>query len=165
MKIINISAVAHPISVSLKKKSGEFVEVMLSQEEYVFTDSSEETKSMVIQARKGNIKAIQEDKPVDAEYYVVYGNADVLGCDDNLVHEVSETEETHMVLMGNPIEGQSDDKIASEEIKTNKGGRPKGSKNKKKRGRPKMKRAPGRPPKKKPSSVIENVETREETKV
>jgi hypothetical protein len=148
MKITNISSASSPVSVSFKKGSGEFAEVLLSKGEFIYTDSPEETKSIVIQWRKGNIETMQEEKPSDMEYYVVYGTDNIVVdsvVDDNIVIKSNKVETTHIILQQESGDEEEVIETPSDEAKPNKGGRPKGAKNKPKRGRPKVKRPPGRP--------------------
>lgn len=160
MKIFNTSMVSTPISVSFKKINGEFVEVLLSKGQFVYTDSSEETKSLVIQRRKGNVQTTNDEKPEDLKYYVVYPLVEKVPSPSVKISE-SEVVVIESVEEKKPKSPYVNlvEKDLSELETTNKGGRPKGSKNKSKRGRPKLKKPPGRPRKNQPVKQKIQVET------
>lgn len=78
MKIENISSVKMPMPVSFMTSAGKTINVNLSQGEFIYTDSDVETKSIIIQAKKGNIKTYTEEKPDNLQYFEVYGQGHVL---------------------------------------------------------------------------------------
>lgn len=173
MKIQNVSSNNTPIPVSFMKGDGGTVSVSLNIGEFVFTDSTIESKSLIIQQKKGNLKTSTEDKPSNLEYYKVYGaelNISQEGIEKLLVKTTQSLQEEKdlaldkykgqfKILPKAPptpvkpdvpapapvVETPVDTATAPEQPAKNKGGRPKGSKDTVKRGEEKIKKPAGRP--------------------
>lgn len=173
MKIQNISNIGNELQLTLAKKDGSYFTIYLKRGQFVYVDTNNQPKSFYIQIRKGNIKSTEEDKPDNLAYFIAHSNTNTVF--DNPVDEIKETDEstaeelliadkqkpeaTEQILSDNAVEKTTTNveefkNALTEYIQSieqeilpvkNKGGRPKGAKNKSKRGRKKIKRPPGRP--------------------
>lgn len=173
MKIKNISN--KELSIPFKSKQGKGIILTLKPGQIVFCESHNDKNQQVrVFLRKNKIEISEDDKPQNGQYYHVYGvlpheevvklmqhTAQTVDLDDE-EDEISSSESISSDLViteSNEEEVDDiDDKKQDSQIK-NKGGRPKGSKNKKKSGRPKKKKPIGRPSKNKSSqkSKEENI--------
>ena len=194
MKIQNISSVKAPMPVSFMTAAGKTISVHLGQGEFVYTDTNVETKSIIIQVKKGNIKTETIDKPGNLNYFDVYGPASDTSPKEEVRKSLAKSLEEFMdndssldvyrkrfnipakvpiknVVINPELDALSDKVLFPEKLEQaneilkkteqpteqpteqavkqpakNKGGRPKGSKDKvKQRGVPKLKKPAGRP--------------------
>lgn len=145
MKLIkNISPIGISVSISIIKDDGSHATVELKREDSILVnDSSTQTKSIVIQQRKGNIEILNEYSSNLIPYEV---NLSIDSIDDDNDEEVSDElvkkwSETFAELKQQKVNDVTPALINelsnSNEPPKNKGGRPKGSFKKKGRGRPK----------------------------
>lgn len=163
MKIKNISN--QPLTIPFKSKQGKGVIITLNPGQIVFCESHTDKNQQVrVFLRKKKIEISEDDKPQNGQYYHAYGvlpHDEVVKLMQHTAHTLDLDEEDDEVEPSESIPSDLEIKESEEEevediddtkqegqIK-NKGGRPKGSKNKKKSGRPKKKKPIGRPSKNK----------------
>lgn len=177
MKIKNISIKS--ISIPFKDVDGKSHVVNLQPGQIIYCENGfEKSNPMVIYQRKQVIEVSPSDKPQSAEYYHAYGvlpHSEVLKLKQQHIiispitiediEEESEEddvdEDIEISNTGIEIDVNEDDVdiIETEEgviPQKNKGGRPKGVKNKSKKGRPKKKKPLGRPSKKGKTTNLNN---------
>jgi len=145
--------------------------ITLKPGEFLFVEELGNNSSLRIFEKKQLIQIINEDKPNHLSFLKAYNNSDLLKDDYSEVKDNHEEVRNEIINDSNipkklrekitlskesqKKEELNEDKqdLISIEIKVpeeaikNKGGRPKGSKNSSKRGRPKKKKKPGRPKK------------------
>jgi hypothetical protein len=165
MKVQNVTNgtnIPQEIRLPLLKKGGGNSNVTIKPGEFVYIEERGNNSVLRMYEAKRILTVTEEQKPEPLSYYAVYNNNQV----DNILKNAEVTEEVEEVVDEN-VETESTEE-AKEDVKVeittpeieievivpegtikNKGGRPKGSKNKPKRGRPKKKKAIGRPKKKK----------------
>jgi len=177
MKIKNISN--QPLTIPFKQKGGKGIIITINPGQIVYCEPhTAENKQVIIYDRKGKIIITDDEKPQNGQYYHPYGvlpHSEILKLKnaESLPRPINDTEEDDddgeediELLEVEPeiINSNSDPDISdistnvefkNNDLHKNKGGRPKGSKNKKKQGRPKKKRPRGRPSKNKKQDHVE----------
>lgn len=177
MKIKNISN--QELTIPFKKGNEKVLILKIQPGQIVYCEEkSSENKQVIILLKKKKIEITQEEKPSKIEYYHPYGvlpHSEILKLKnaESLPRPINDTEEDDddgeediELLEVEPeiINSNSDPDISdistnvefkNNDLHKNKGGRPKGSKNKKKQGRPKKKRPRGRPSKNKKQDHVE----------
>jgi len=169
MKIKNISN--QPLTIPFKQKGGKGIIITINPGQIVYCEPhTAENKQVIIYDRKGKIIITDDEKPQNGQYYHPYGvlsHEEVLALknhstivsvesdDEDEEDEVSEEIDTNDLEISDDDSDDMDYDTDSDStnndqsgVEKNKGGRPKGSKNKKKGGRPKKKKPAGRPRKK-----------------
>jgi len=169
MKIKNISN--QPLTIPFKQKGGKGIIITLNPGQIVYCEPhTSENNQVRVYNRKGKIIITDDDKPQNGQYYHPYGvlsHEEVLALKNHstIISVESDEEEDEDIVKEIDIvdledsqdeEENDDDSDVDNDIEftdekgseKNKGGRPKGSKNKKKGGRPKKKKPAGRPRKK-----------------
>ena len=138
MKIKNISnatGIPTDVLINLERPVGDNISVTLKPGQVIYSQTDTMTKPLIIYSRKNILKISNEIKPLDVDYYVAHTDSE-LGNQKQSAPAVKTKEEV--------IENKKEEV----QPQKNKGGRPKGSKNKRKPGRPKgstKKRPKGRP--------------------
>lgn len=145
MKLIkNISPTGIKVSISVINTDGQNITIDLNHGDYiVVSDTGAETKSIIIQKRKGNIDVsdYNQEEVVPYEKYSTNKEEVIPEFSDNQIVEIEE--------ISGPPQEIVDEHSLLETITTesetvvvkNKGGRPKGSFKKKGPGRPKKKKS------------------------
>ena len=152
----NISPANISVSISIQKKDGEFLSFSLNKGESVLVHDTEvATKPLIVQKRKGNIDILEYNNVANQlNLYQVYPpekemevlDADVVDSEFQNPFE-NDDDETELITSENilvnteSVMTESENVIMSEptEPVKNKGGRPKGSVNKKKKKKKKSK--------------------------
>lgn len=170
MKIKNLSQ--QDLQIPMKKSNGQKLIVTLRPGQFAYSEAKQkrDNKQLLIWERKKAIEITEDELPKNLEYCHPYSpltNHTVIpvsvielveeGEDEDEDDEVPVEVEISPVAEDDDFEPKIPTTEKKEEEKINKGGRPKGAKNKSKKGRKKVKRGRGRPSKKiKPPIVIDS---------
>jgi hypothetical protein len=169
----NSSNISRELRLPIIKKGGGNASVILKPGEFVYIEERANNSQLRMYEHKRMVNVTEEEKPEKLEYYKVYNSIDLLALAGEDVQNAREALREAVInderlpkklkdeflKMDDEVEGGSEieievqvpeDSIKEDESQKNKGGRPKGSKNKSKRGRPKKKGKPGRPKKRGP---------------
>jgi hypothetical protein len=167
MKVTNITnetgSISQDVRLPFLRKDGSNINLTLKSGEYTYIEHKGNNSILRLYEKKRILKITQEDLPENYSYYKVYNNISIVEKVKKTLktvvkiftkeEDVSAIEEIHDISLKEELtstlaeESSADEPIEVEiivpedsvEIK-NKGGRPKGSKNKSKRGRPKAKK-------------------------
>lgn len=184
MKVTNITNsgdISREVRLPLLKKGGGNSNVTLNPGEFIYIEERGNNSQLRMFEHKKLLSVTDDAKPEGFEFYKVYNNIDLLvlageelrksheSLREAVINDESLPESFRKEFAGikNEVLENLDELDASEntiEIEVivpedslkNKGGRPKGSTNKSKRGRPKKKGTPGRPKKRGPKSKKKN---------
>jgi hypothetical protein len=159
MKVTNITnetgSIPQDVRLPFLKKDGSNINLTLKSGEYIYIEHKGNNSILRLYEKKRILKITQEDLPKNYSYYKVYNNISIVEKvkktlktvvkiftkeeDVSAIEEIHDNSLKEELNVDKPIEVEVIVPEDSVEIK-NKGGRPKGSKNKPKRGRPKTKK-------------------------